>query len=127
MEITFGQLLALKDVMNNIIVEKMPKQKSIDLGRFLTDSFNVEFSRFDTERQALCNKYCKKDEAGKPVLDKNNQYTFEVDGSLEFVKEYNELVSVKVELTFPFKSTDDLPENISTKDIMILREFKIID
>ena len=86
-----------------------------------------ELKIYNKEREKIINKYCKKDEEGKLVIDENNQYSIE-DESIDICnKELNELLNIEVDINIHKFKLDDLmcgnyemsPGEISLIDYMI--------
>lgn len=82
---------------------------------------------YNSEREKIINKYCKKDEEGNLVIDESNNYSIEEEYIDICNKELNELLDIEVDIDIhKFKLNDLLqcnlevsPADLSLIDYMI--------
>lgn len=92
-----------------------------------------EFEEYDKKRIVICEKYCERDEKGKPLFDAQNNYK-DVNGNPAFeaeikvlkeeyaealderrktTEDYNKMLEEEIEFTFHKVLQDDLPKDIT--------------
>lgn len=102
-----------------------------------------DFKEFETKRIELCTIHSEKDEVGNPIVE-NDQYKISdydsfnieleklyekhketVESRKKQIDDYNSLMEEELELEFKKVSFEDIPEDISEKQLRIL-EFMLI-
>ena len=82
---------------------------------------------YNSEREKIINKYCKKDEEGNLVIDESNNYSIEEEYIDICNKELNELLDIEVDIDIHKYKLNDLlqcnlevsPADLSLIDYMI--------
>jgi len=99
------------------------------------------FNEYERKRLELCNKYCSKDEAGKPLmkdgyfvgLDKNTDFIKEIETLKEKFKEtlearkkqeqeYAKMLDEEVDVDIYQISLEDVPKNITVEQMAIIEK-----
>ena len=78
---------------------------------------------YNSEREKIINKYCKKDEEGNLVIDESNNYSIEEEYIDICNKELNELLDIEVDIDIhKFNESDLLNSNceMTASELMLI-------
>ena len=107
----------------NVLDEKLPVKPSYRLSK-LVKKIESEMKHYQEERTKLLEKHCKKDEKGKPVIEKDVYQG--IEGNELFAKEHTELLSCECELDMmPVSITELGDAKISPNDMAVMDKFFI--
>ena len=131
---TLGNLSGVKFAYA-LIKNKKKIQAELDTLKETVKPSN-KLQEYENKRVELCKQYCEKDKEGKPVIKNNSysgldvnvkfdaeikklkeEYKTELDNREKQVKEYNKLLQEKVEIELHKIAVDDLPKDITSKQL----------
>jgi len=124
MKIKVGEIRPLIEGLEEIIKIDLPVKPAYWLARYLT-KIGEEAKAFDNVRVKLIDKYGKKDEKGKPIVNKKTS-NYEIEDTESFAKEFGELAEQEFEIDFKPIKLADLGD-IKIKPIILARLSKIIE
>lgn len=125
MKFTNRKLLGMTATLNVISGKSLPIKASYAIAKNLT-KIQSELDIFNKERTKLVDKFCKKDENGKPVI-KNGNFEVKQENLEEWNKNMNELLKIEVEIepykfslnVFEGKDYELTPSELMAIDFMI--------
>jgi hypothetical protein len=85
-----------------------------------------EYAKYEEVRNNALKKYGKKDDKGELVVDSKNKVQFENDSYEEFLKEFNELTSLDINID-QIKLSELGDASLSTQDLEILNGLIVED
>ena len=112
-QLNMEQLMNSVDVIQKLINSPTPLSAKISyqIIRIAREVEN-EYNLFQKSRTELIEKYAKKDENQKPILE-NDRYQIVPDEQEDFTKEYNEIMSSNIELNVePLALNDKVMEEL---------------
>ena len=112
-QLNMEQLMNSVDVIQKLINSPTPLSAKISYQIMrLAREVESEYNLFQKSRTELIEKYAKKDENQKPILE-NDRYQFVPDEQEDFTKEYNEIMCSSIELNVePLALTDKTMEEL---------------
>lgn len=101
--------------------QSIPLKTSFKL-KGVVKKVDEEFQKYEECRQSALNKFGKKDEEGKLVLDDKSNATFDQEGLHSFIKELQDLTQVDIEVNKI--KVSDLGDKVemSTEELFILEQ-----
>lgn len=121
----------LRDLLDSMEVLKELGQKSLSgrtayqIGKILRQVEN-EFNLFNEARGKVIDKYCTKDENGKPIInEETNEFTFSEENLKSTIEEVNNLLDSDVSLNAnkislaDLESLDFTPTQMALLDVYI--------
>lgn len=119
------EVVQSNQVLKNLAESReVPVRVSFRLAKMLK-SLDENLKIYLTEKQKIIEKYCKKDEEGKPMVE-GNQYSVSPENLEAFQKEFFELLVLETDLGVDKikAKLDDIPNGlVSTTDILFLETF----
>jgi len=104
------------------MTEKLPVKAAYSFGK-LARAIQKEFEIFEESRKKLIDRYCARDENGKPIIESN---IYKMADEAAFGKEFNELANIEVEIKFDAIPVDKLGDaNVSPAVILGMEKFII--
>lgn len=82
--------------MQALLAEKLPIRTAFKV-KTLVNTFNEELKKFSELRKAIIERHCKKQDDGTPVLDEEQNYSFEPEAVKALTSEMNELSTIELE------------------------------
>lgn len=123
MKITNRRIVNDSNFLASLIHRQFPVKISYAISKNISKLEN-DLKIYNSEREKIINKYCKKDEEGNLVIDESNNYSIEEEYIDICNKELNELLDIEVEINIhKFKKDDLLQSNIE----MSPSEISLID
>lgn len=107
MKITNRRIVNDANFLFNLVQKQFPVKVSYAISKNIS-KLERELKIYNSERQKIINKYCKKDEEGNLVIDENNQYHIEDENIDVCNKELNELLDIEIEVNIHKFKLDDL-------------------
>ncbi len=95
---------AFTKAMQDLLQKALPIRAAWQV-KSLTNKFNEELKKYAELRKEILERYANKGEDGQPLIDENNNYTFEKESVEALTKEMSELMAIEVEIT-PIKLGD---------------------
>lgn len=111
--------------LDRLYSEQLPVKTAFKL-KGIIKVIREEYAKYEEVRNAALKKYGKKDDSGELVIDSKNKVQFEDDNYKEFLKEFNELTSLDVNID-QIKLSELGNANISTQDLEVLNGFIVED
>lgn len=107
-------------VLRELLQQKGIPVKTAFKLKGIVKSIQVEVERYDEFRGELIKKYASKDEAGETIVEENGNARFSTENMNTFIKEFNELLSLEVDVKTV--ELDELGEAVSltVEDLMVL-------
>jgi len=127
MKIKLGEIQSILEGMTDIATKAMPATFSYWITKTLP-ILGKEFQTVEKSRNDLCMKYCKKDDASKPLLKKDEagKDVYDIENLQDFNKELSELMNEEIEIKFTPILIDRLSNiDISPVTLMKLNKFII--
>jgi hypothetical protein len=121
--VQLGDLEGVLRGLGSIMYQKVPVKTAYRLSR-LVKKLQDEHKNYEELRLRLCTEHCKKDEAGKPIVE-NGKFTG-LDEQEVFRKAFEELRSLTIEVDFePMTSAflEEIGVTLSGADVLALGEF----
>lgn len=112
-QLNMEQLMNSVDVIQKLINSPTPLSAKISYQIIrIAREVESEYNLFQKSRTELIEKYAKKDENQKPILE-NDRYQIVPDEQEDFTKEYNEIMGSSIELNVePLALTDKTMEEL---------------
>jgi len=130
MKFTLNEVRQMQPGLDVILAKELPVKTSYWLARFL-DKVRSEIGSTEKIRVKLIDKYAKKDKDGKFIFKKDEkgkdlqEYDFTKENYIKFVKEYDELSNIEMEIDFKPIKLADLGD-ITIKPVVLVQLGKII-
>lgn len=106
MKITNRRIVNDANFLGTLNNKQLPIKVSYAISKNVS-KLERELKIYNSEREKIINKYCKKDEEGNLVIDENNQYHIEYENIDVCNKELNELLDIEIEVNIhKFKLND---------------------
>ena len=112
MKVTLNEVRQMQPGLDVILAKELPVKTAYWLARFL-DKVSSEIGSTEKIRVKLIDKYAKKDKDGKFIMKKDEkgkdlqEYDFTKENYIKFVKEYDELSNIEMDIDFkPIKLAD---------------------
>ena len=126
MKITNRRIVNDSNFLASLMHRQFPVKISYAISRNIS-KLESDLKIYNSEREKIINKYCKKDEEGNLVIDESNNYSIEEEYIDICNKELNELLDIEVDIDIhKFKLNDLLqcnlevsPADLSLIDYMI--------
>lgn len=126
MKITNRRIVNGSNFLASLMHRQFPVKISYALSKNIS-KLESDLKIYNSEREKIINKYCKKDEEGNLVIDESNNYSIEEEYIDICNKELNELLDIEVDIDIhKFKLNDLLqcnlevsPADLSLIDYMI--------
>lgn len=112
-QLNMEQLMNSVDVIQKLINSPTPLSAKISYQIIrIAREVESEYNLFQKSRTELIEKYAKKDENQKPILE-NDRYQIVPDEQEDFTKEYNEIMDSSIELNVePLALNDKVMEEL---------------
>jgi hypothetical protein len=127
MKIKHGEVRPILEGMQEISGKDLPAVFAHWIGKSIP-ILSKEFQDLEKDRNALCMKYCNKDDDGKPKLKKDDagKEVYDIESLDDFNKELSELMNEEIEIKFTPILIDRLSHvDISPIALMKLNKFII--
>ena len=126
MKITNRRIVNDSNFLESLMHRQFPVKISYAISKNIS-KLESDLKIYNSEREKIINKYCKKDEEGNLVIDESNNYSIEEEYIDICNKELNELLDIEVDIDIhKFKLNDLLqcnlevsPADLSLIDYMI--------
>ncbi|MEE0711604.1 MULTISPECIES: hypothetical protein [Peptostreptococcaceae] len=126
MKITNRRIVNDSNFLASLMHRQFPVKISYAISKNIS-KLESDLKIYNSEREKIINKYCKKDEEGNLVIDESNNYSIEEEYIDICNKELNELLDIEVDIDIhKFKLNDLLqcnlevsPADLSLIDYMI--------
>ena len=131
MKVTLNEVRQMQPGLDVILAKELPVKTAYWLARFL-DKVRSEIGATENIRMKLVDKYAKKDKDGKFIFKKDDkgkdlqEYDFTKENYINFVKEYDELSQIEMEIDFKPIKLADLGD-ITLKPVVLIQLGKIIE
>ena len=131
MKVTLNEVRQMQPGLDVILAKELPVKTAYWLARFL-DKVRAEIGSTENIRMKLVDKYAKKDKDGKFIFKKDDkgkdlqEYDFTKENYINFVKEYDELSQIEMEIDFKPIKLADLGD-ITLKPVVLIQLGKIIE
>ena len=131
MKVTLSEVRQMQPGLDVILAKELPVKTAYWLARFL-DKMRAEIGSTENIRMKLVDKYAKKDKDGKFIFKKDDkgkdlqEYDFTKENYINFVKEYDELSQIEMEIDFKPIKLADLGD-ITLKPVVLIQLGKIIE
>ena len=112
-KLTMDQLMNSVEVIQKLINSPTPLSAKVSYQIIrIAREVESEYNLFQKSRTELIEKYAKKDENQKPILE-NDRYQIVPDEQEDFTKEYNEIMNSSIELNVePLALNDKVMEEL---------------
>ena len=112
-KLTMDQLMNSVEVIQKLINSPTPLSAKVSYQIIrIAREVESEYNLFQKSRTELIEKYAKKDENDKPLLE-NDRYQIIPDEQEDFTKEYNEIMNSSIELNVePLALNDKVMEEL---------------
>lgn len=107
MKLTNRKVVNDANFLESLIHRQFPVKVSYAISKNVS-KLEHELKIYNSEREKIINKYCKKDEEGNLVIDENNNYNIEKESIDVCNKELNELLDIEIEVNIHKFKLDDL-------------------
>lgn len=126
MKITNRRIVNDSNFLASLMHRQFPVKVSYAISKNIS-KLESDLKIYNSEREKIINKYCKKDEKENLVIDENNNYSIEEEYIDICNKELNELLDIEVDIDIHKFKLDDLlqcnfevsPADLSLIDYMI--------
>jgi hypothetical protein len=108
-----------QEALDRLYEQSLPVKTAFKL-KGAMKTVREEFVKYEDIRNKALNKYGKKDENDKLILDSKNQVQFDGDNLKDFIKEINDLSTVDVDIATIKMSELGDNINVSIKDLEAL-------
>ena len=107
MKLTNKQILESRVAIQKVLNNDLSVRTQFKLNKNVAELNNI-ISIYEDSRQKIIEKYCDKDEEGKPIIE-NNCFTFRKKNE-EFNKDFNDLNSIENEINIEKLTLDELED-----------------
>lgn len=128
MKLTINEMISLYRIKNLLReLNYAHPSEGLHMGRFLRE-LDKEFATYDEQRVGILEKYSKKDEDGKPVIDDNNCFVIDEEKNEEFSKAIKDLGESEIDIDireFPIDMfdgamTSEVLKNYNVKNVDVM-------
>lgn len=102
--VKLGELRGIVSCLHEIMEEKLPVKAAYSFGK-LGHAIQKEFKIYEENRLKLIDRYCSRDEDGKPIIENGN---YKIANTDEFGQGMTELANIEAEIKFDPINIDKL-------------------